>query len=223
MCIGVLEVGFPMIERLKKEMLRNGINARELADRAGVGRSFVYDILSGKSRNPTTKKMSAVADILGVTVAYLLNGLSYNTDIDSQGTYVAVPEIDVVCESSDGTEKNVVRCVGQYHYFLERWVYSDLKAFPGNLRAAFVKGDGMEPTLYEQDMVVVDNSQNCPSPTGIFLLFDGKSLKAKRLEFIQSCPDMIKIISDNKSYESYESPLAALNIVGKILWYSRKI
>ena len=51
------EMNQALIERLRIAMERAQVNARELAETAEVGRSFVYDVLSGKSLNPTTHKL----------------------------------------------------------------------------------------------------------------------------------------------------------------------
>ena len=44
-------------KRLRIRMDILGINAYDAAKRAGLGESFVRDILRGKSRNPTVEKL----------------------------------------------------------------------------------------------------------------------------------------------------------------------
>lgn len=48
-------------------MLQQNLSGRKLAKVAGVGLSFVYDILSGKSRAPTLFRLQKVAAVLGTT------------------------------------------------------------------------------------------------------------------------------------------------------------
>ena len=51
---------------LKREMKKQGIKVPELARAAGVKTSFLYDVLSGKSANPSTITLAKVARHLGV-------------------------------------------------------------------------------------------------------------------------------------------------------------
>lgn len=55
-------------------MWEKGINARNLAMAAKTGRSFVYDILSGKSADPTITRLRRIAVALETTVEELMGG-----------------------------------------------------------------------------------------------------------------------------------------------------
>ncbi|KAI8088923.1 uncharacterized protein BX664DRAFT_385502 [Halteromyces radiatus] len=59
--------------KIKKLMIRKGMNARMLASQADVGRSFVYDVLNGKAVNPSSKKLQAITNVLDVSLSYLIN------------------------------------------------------------------------------------------------------------------------------------------------------
>lgn len=52
-------------------MERKRLSAAELARRAGVNPTGVYDILSGKSRSPRIDTLAKIADALGVPIAVL--------------------------------------------------------------------------------------------------------------------------------------------------------
>lgn len=204
-------------------MLRVGINARQLADKANVGRSFVYDVLSGKSANPTTKKISAVADVLGVSVPYLIGGISNDNDIlqYSQGGFVAVPEL-----YSYGSDiKGASICIDtskENHFFLKEWVERSLMSNPEHLRILTIQDDGMEPSFKKDDTVLLDIKKNVPTPPGIFAIHDGNSLLIRRLEFSNITQDgPIRVLSDNPLYSAFEVSQDEINIVGKVLWFSR--
>jgi len=58
----------------------------------------------------------------------------------------------------------------------------------------------MVPLLEHDDTVMLDCSQNRPSPLGIFILDDGVGLVAKRIEIIPSTtPPMLRISSENSA------------------------
>ena len=61
-----------IIHNLKNFMQMRAVNSRELAKRAQVRPSFIYDILSGKSANPSSVKLSKVAQALSVTLSDLV-------------------------------------------------------------------------------------------------------------------------------------------------------
>src|ERR1700722_8204055 len=64
----------PIVHRLKIEMKKRGIASTGLAKLADVKTSFLYDVISGKSANPSTVKLARVAQSLGVSLAYLVGG-----------------------------------------------------------------------------------------------------------------------------------------------------
>lgn len=215
-------------------MTLSGINARELAERANVGRSFVYDILNGKSTNPTSQKLAAVADVLHVSVPYLLTGDESFTlatgdthTASSGGAHIAtIPSIAI--ESSKGGSTVITDDAAEKAYsFHESWLKEELGVNSKDLRVIYVRGDSMQPTLQENDMVLVNTTHKTPSPAGIFVLFDGIGLMIKRLEFASKDPSdttpMVRILSDNPQYGQYERPLSEINIVGRIIWYSRTL
>ena len=87
-----------------------------------------------------------------------------------------------------------------------------------------VEGDSMMPTLHSGDAVLVDMARKFPTPPGIFVLFDGMGLVAKRVEHIpNSDPPRLRIISDNTFYSPYERTIDEVNIIGRIRWFAREI
>lgn len=200
----------PLVARIKAQMARKGLNPKTLAERANVGRSFIYDILSGKSTNPTSAKLGAVAEQLGVSVTYLLTG--------QQTGAPAVLENSEIVEIApfDLNASNNGVCL-----FRTDWILQNLHTSPENLRVVFVNGDSMETTLQNGDMVLVNITKKIPNAPGLFVIFDGMGPVAKRLEMLS--PARARVISDNPRYSPYEKDLRELNIVGKVVWLSREV
>ena len=212
----------PLVARLRSQMLRKGFNPKTLAERASVGRSFVYDILNGKSTNPTGSKLSAIADALGTSMQYLLTGvhsgfdnmLGQSTDLAEIAALEVEPTLGgYAVVTVDGKDKPI--------YFRTSWIKEELQAKPEDLRAVFVRGDSMAPILSEGDMLLINITKSTPNPPGVFLLFDGAGLVTKRLEMITQ--GRINVSSDNRQYAAYERNLEDLYIIGKVVWLSRKI
>lgn len=201
-----------LIDRLKHSMHDKQINARELAQRAQVGSSFVYDILSGKSVNPTTRKLSAVADILEVSVPYLLNGEQFKVAIPTLRLEIRNAKSVLISEPS----------TGENLFFHRQWVREMLKTNPASLRMVVITDDSMEPTLHRGDMVMINLTKKIPSPSGMFIIIQNNKLVARKLEF-SGARKTIRVLSDHPAYPNDERLTYRLQILGRIVWLARKV
>lgn len=212
-------------ERLRQEIAGKELTAAELAKRAGVKNSFIYDILSGKSANPSTVKLARVADALGVSLAWLVGGdkrAASGMD-DERAESVSIPRI-LVEASAGGGSVVMQEAEGEDYYFRRSWIRDRLGTTPQDLRILYLRGDSMEPTLYHNDLILIDTTKTSPSPPGIFVLFDGFGLVAKRLEYVaNSEPPAIRVLSDNLQYSSYERILDEVRIIGRVVWFAREM
>ena len=207
-------------QRLKYEMKKRGISSAELSKRADVKTSFIYDIISGKSTNPSTVKLARVADALGISLEYLVDS-GNNSSPKNIGDYVSLPRLSVEFVSG---KANVVAMAGDNEsvIFKTTWVTQQLRLNPTNLRLLAVRGDSMEPSFHHNDTVLIDTAQTVPSSPGFFVIFDGFGLAVKRIELVShSTNPRVRILSDNPQYTDYERSLADANIVGRIVWFCR--
>jgi phage repressor protein C with HTH and peptisase S24 domain len=216
-------------QRLSHEMRKRGITSTVLARQAEVRASFIYDIISGKSANPSTIKLARVAKSLGVSLAWLAGNSELVTDSPiiplrtPHDEYVAISRIAVDISPGGG---NVISQAhgGEPCYFSKTWIRQQLLASPDDLRVLYVRGDCMEPTLCHNDQIIIDTSRTAPSPPGIFVLFDGFGLVAKRLEHItHQNQSRLRIISDNPQYSVYERRIEEASIIGRVVWFARQI
>lgn len=97
-----------------------------------------------------------------------------------------------------------------------------LDCIPKNLVAVKVRGDSMEPRLFDGDTVVVDRAdRRIPASGGVFAVVYAGEMLVKRLFKL---PDgSIDIVSDNNSYKSLAVPpdqLEHIDIVGRVKYRS---
>lgn len=215
-------------QRLKLEMKKRSLSSAELAKRSGVKTSFLYDVISGKSSNPSTVKLARVADVLGVNLSYLVGSTSSPQPEMSGRTisgddYVIVPRILVDVTAGGGTI--VSQEFEQERYFFRRsWIKDHLGTQPSDLRLLFVRGDSMEPTLNHNDIILVDTTKKTASPPGVFVLFDGFGLVAKRMEVVgEQDSNRLRIISDNPQYTTYERSIEETFVIGRVVWFAREM
>lgn len=212
-------------QRLRMEMKKQGLAAAELGKRADVKSSFIYDVCSGKSANPSSIKLARVADALGVSLTYLAGTSDSPTDgyqfsIPPQlQDYAQLKRLHVENGRVASREESFENA-----RFRQDWLRKSLGAELADLRLFTVTGDNMQPTLAAGDLLIVDTSKKHPSPAGIFVLFDGIGLVAKRVEMIaQAGKTKLRVSCDNAHYATYESPIEETTIIGRVAWFSREL
>jgi phage repressor protein C with HTH and peptisase S24 domain len=217
-----------MADRLKARCQQLGLNAGQVAELAAVNRSFVYDIMRGRSEHPNLNRLDRVAEVLKVERKWLLHGLGQvegESPIleDADEGFVTVPSVTVIASMGGGNVVEDELEIEPYH-FQRSWIRHRLRSDPKDLRIMHVEGDSMMPTLHDGDIVLVDLSRRAPTPPGIFVLHDGMGLVAKRLDHIpNSDPPRVRIISDNTFYAAYDCTAEEVNIIGRIRWYAREM
>ncbi len=216
-----------LAERIRARARQMDLPLTRLAQEAQVNRSFVYDILYGRSQNPTKTKLERLAGPLKVGVDWLVTGSGFveGTEPGREGdaSYVKIRSVKVAPSMGGGRFVEEVE-EGEPLQFLARWVRDTLKVQPDDLRIMRVEGDSMEPTLLDRDTVLVDLTKKTPSPPGIFVLHDGMGLVAKRVEIVpRSEPLRLRIVSDNTRYAAYDVTVDEANIVGRIRWFCREL
>ena len=220
---------YSMADRLKARSRQLGLNARQVAELADINRSFVYDIMRGRSENPNLGKLDQVARVIKVDRNWLLHGMG---DLEGESpiienpaeAFIAIPSVEVTASMGGGSLIADEVENGKPYHFQRSWILHDLKANPSDLRIMHVEGDSMMPTLHSGDVVLVDMARRSPTPPGIFILFDGMGLVAKRLEYIPNNDlPKFRVISDNTFYSPYERTADEINIVGRIRWFAREL
>jgi transcriptional regulator with XRE-family HTH domain len=86
---------------IKNVRKKKGLKLRELSERTGISISFLSDIENGRS-NPSVKRLKRIADGLGTTLKYLLEGEGSIHDYDMDELKQLVLEVsDQCCPESD--------------------------------------------------------------------------------------------------------------------------
>lgn len=143
---------------------------------------------------------------------------------DTMDGIARITEWDAAGGAGSGIENQDKPAELVIHYFAEITIRHELNARPENCHIIRVVGDSMEPKLLNGDRVMFDVSKTLPSPPGIFVVNDGMGLVVKRLEHVHgSDPATVRLISDNPLHEPYELLLEEARIVGRVIWFSRRL
>lgn len=85
-----------------------------------------------------------------------------------------------------------------------------------------VKGDSMSPTIQDDDMVMVDTTKTNLDYDGLFVLRVGEALQIKRIGR-GARRSSVMVIADNSLYPPVDTERSEIDVVGKVIWYGRKV
>ncbi|BAO88950.1 XRE family transcriptional regulator [Caballeronia cordobensis] len=186
-----------LADRLRECREEARLSQSELARRSGVSQSTVANIESG--RNQGSKHLIPIAEALGVRVEWLNSGKAPKSR--AAGPIEASPEDrykipadqgNVSVWESDGDlddgEERV--WIGRYDYHfsagtgLIQWEVREKKALPfnesffkaigarpGDCKLVTVRGDSMEPFLFDRDVFMIDESKTALRDGKIYAIY----------------------------------------------------
>lgn len=138
--------------------------------------------------------------------------------------FSAVTEIDVRASAGHGALNDGFEESKETWLFPDRVIRHEFRARATDLHMITIDGDSMEPLLSSGDRILIDTSQRVPVPPGIFVIWDGMGLVAKRIEHEpNSDPPMLHIRSVNPDYPAYVRHAEEVNIIGRVLWLARRL
>lgn len=94
------------------------------------------------------------------------------------------------------------------------------RTHPRHLRIIGVKGESMEPTLKDDDVVMLDTTKTSLDFDGLFVLRFGDALHVKRIG--RASKGMVLVISDNDAYRDVELPREEVEVIGKVVWLGKR-
>ena len=202
-------------------MQRQHLNPRELARRAEVKSSFIYDVLNGRSHNPSTLQLARIAQSLNVPLSML---------VSDEAAATAMPSLHVVQQAAfDGwlhppafsTASHSRPCP---YSFSHRFLGQQLGLRAEQLSWSTMGDDTMEPSLKLGDTLLIDRSHIRPSPAGLYLIRDGDAINIRRIEAINThSAHYLRIIADNPCYATYEKHAESVIIMGRVVWMARQL
>lgn len=216
----------PRVADLMKE---HGLSQTELARRVGVTQGAISLLIKGGSSG--SRYLHRIARELNTTAAYL----SGETDDPSEGA-LPVPTADSIAEQLDAVMIPEVQIgfsmgggsfqeewpVVQMVPFSRSWLRGLTTSAADQLMVARGDGDSMMPTILDQDLVIIDRSQNTPRQQDrIWAMTYGGMGMIKRL---RGLPDgTYQINSDNKEVTPIHAVDGEMQIVGRVVGVVRRI
>ena len=137
--------------------------------------------------------------------------------------YVQIPRYEVAASAGGGAVIHSEQIV-DHLTFRADWVHNALGVPVTSLALINVKGDSMEPTLSNGDVILIDMSLNSFDDSAVYVLRINGTLLVKRVK--RNLDGSVLVSSDNSVYlpDVIKGELVdTLNVVGRVVWCGRRM
>lgn len=104
-----------------------------------------------------------------------------------------------------------------------RLIEDELRARPIDLLIIEARGDSMEPDFQHGDQILIDRRDCNPVQPGSFALWDGDGYVIKLVERVPQMKGRYRIFSANARYASYDVGEDEIRIMGRPVWFARRL
>lgn len=196
-------------ERIRSAIKNSGLKQSDIAKQVGVSPQAVYGWMNtGKISNQT---LAALAKLLNTDFQWLAGGGERKSNVVSAFKVRAVEDsdhdpnreimvkmVDVELSAGAGAENlEFIETSYELAYQMNWFIKNDC-----NPEASYlfkVRGDSMEPFLFDRDVVLIDTSDTRVVDGSVYAIFAGGGDKIKRLR--TRADGTLVIQSDNPEYE----------------------
>jgi phage repressor protein C with HTH and peptisase S24 domain len=223
-----------LAERLKTARNSLGKEQKEVAEILGISFRSWQDYEAGKSV-PGGKVFESLVK-LGFNANWLLTeeGEMRQGDAEpgvlqvyqGQGVadgYVQVPRYKVQASAGGGAVIHSEQIV-DFLSFRADWIHKTLGLSEKDLALINVLGDSMEPTLSNDDVILIDMGKKGIHDNSVYVLHFNGVLLVKRIQ--RKLDGSVIVKSDNTVYEPEVvrgDMLDTLNVVGRVVWCGRRM
>ena len=200
--------------QIKLKQLRENANLSQakLAQKLHIAQSTVGMWESGKNK-PEYNTLLKIAEIFNVSIDYLTGG-GDGPPSSTNGVW-----IPVLGKVQAGIPIEAVEEIIDYEEI------SKSMAEQGDYFALQIKGGSMEPQLYENDVAIVKQQNDCDSNDIAVVLVNGDEATVKR---IKKRPEGLMLIPNNPAFEpmfynNEQITNLPVTIIGKVVEIRRKL
>ena len=166
--------------------------------------------------------------VSGITPAYLgdnnePSALQLHSGQNIAEGYVQVPRYKVQASAGGGSVIHSEQIV-DFLSFRADWIHKTLGLSEKDLALINVLGDSMEPTLSNDDVILIDMGKKGIHDNSVYVLHFNGVLLVKRIQ--RKLDGSVIVKSDNLVYEPEVvrgDMLDTLNVVGRVVWCGRRM
>ena len=202
-------------EAILVALKRLGVPHERIADAIGRDRTAATKMLGGKR----TIKFSEIAPLEALIAEYE-NAAGELVESTPDREYIPVeimPSFGGMGGSGTGD--------GDIEFGLvsRRLIEDELRAKPSDMLLIECRGSSMEPDFLHGDQILIDRRDTNPVQPGAFALWDGDGYVVKLVERVPQKLGIYRIFSANDRYSAYEVDAEQVRILGRPVWFGRRL
>ncbi len=210
-------------KRVAKARKALGISQEELAKKVGISRSAVGFCEAGGL--PSGNIIMKLADILGVSIDYLLKGENKTEKNDNRiiGNGFEIYMIPVCRPMLDpqGNFEPILQNGVPLKYPIDVRVIKSLGSKIEQIIIILSDGDDMAPVIRPGDLVLINLAEKKIISGAIYLLKICDILAFRRLEPL---PDRkCRVMAENEKYKGYIENTASIDIIGRVTYIIQQL
>ncbi|WP_347361739.1 LexA family transcriptional regulator [Vibrio vulnificus] len=214
-------------DRLKETI--GDMSIRSFAKKCGLSEGVMRNYIAGKTF-PSLDKLVLIAKVGNKELNWLCSGTSCNVPKDSLSAassdfieeFALIPGYRIQACSGNGDVNPDPLEPTKNLAVKHNWLIS--KGFnKHDLAIISAKGDSMEPTISNNDTLVVHMGRNKPLDGNIYIFRNGDNLFVRRYQDALSC---WRLISDNPIYDNLDLPKEEqhpFEVVGQVVQITKDI
>lgn len=206
--------------RLVRELVQwTGTNVAQVAKRIGVANTTLNRFAKGNAtsrlhRDTIAKLRAEFPDFPG-----------FERDADLPPAYYSTDYLPVdILPSFGGMGGGGSGEGDQGQALVPRALIEDeLRAKPTDMLLIEARGASMEPDFLHGDQILIDKRDTNPVQPGSFALWDGDGYVVKLVERVPMQPGKYRIFSANGRFSAYEVDADQVKIMGRPVWFGRRL
>jgi transcriptional regulator with XRE-family HTH domain len=219
--------------RIKFRREHLGLTQEQVARHFGISREAVAQWeKTEEGTAPRGKRLRELADLLQCSLQWLLTGEATTAEAPdlpavltiSPPGYVPIQNIAVRAGAGSGRVALQGEELGPPKYYEEDLIRRELRGRPNDFRFIEIEGPSMEPLLQNRDQVLFDTRKTSIIEPGLFVVDDGDGIVCKWVERAHGTdPPRLRLKSENPRFDAYEVEAERANVLGRVVWFARRL
>lgn len=215
---------------IEAKLAEKNMTPRALSEKAGLGQTYVRDLINRRPLSPSSDKLEKIADVLGCSLYDLTRNPKHKgrslAAFSSSDDVVYIPEYNVEVAAGSGAAIPDLQDPALVWRIPRAALYGIPASSISNLAVVTVRGDSMEPDYKPHEKILVDQGDTLIRNDGVYILSNGIDLMVKMVQVLPpgngNMEPSLRIISKNSDYPTYERAFSDVivngRVVGKWLW-----
>ncbi len=194
-------------------------NPNQIAKTIGVANTTINRFANGSAKSRLGRDT-----MLKLRAAYpRFPGFSEDPDLpeaDVDMSYVSISVLPSYAGMGGGGSGEGDRSVARLP---RRLIEEELRGSPEDFELIDVRGDSNFPEFHNGDQILIDKRDRNPVQPGYFALWDGDGYVVKKVERVPQRRGWYRIFSANTQYREYEVEETETTIMGRPVWFARRL